>query len=130
MRREKKGRSVCLVVCVCPGRLKCTKRHEQSLQTAVYIQPACWTASHFTVTSLGALRLAVLLQYFELISGISFLTKEKDKPCLSETLLRKKKDTIADDEFQLRKFFLIPACLQTHLHSGSSRTHARQCNPI
>lgn len=60
----------------------------------------------------------------QLIPGISFFTKAQDEPRLSETHI------IADEELQLRKSFMIPVCFQTHLHSGSICTHARQRSPI
>lgn len=60
----------------------------------------------------------------QLIPGITFFTKAQDEPHLSETHI------IADEELQLRKSFMIPVCFQTHLHSGSICTHARQRSPI
>lgn len=129
-RRKKKGTCVCVVVCVCPGRLKCTKRHEQSRQASDFscsLQSTC-LLQHQVTSPWPHWELYNWLRYCnvltQLISGISFLTKERDEPCLSETPPKKK------CEFQLRRSFIIPVSFQTHLHLGSSLTHARQRNPI
>lgn len=128
MNEEKKG-GVCACWCVCVrvhGAARGVNRPQTGATvnlrwaTCLLQQPVTSPWPHWELYNW--LRYCNVLT--QLIPGISFFTKAQDEPRLSETHI------IADEELQLRKSFMIPVCFQTHLHSGSICTHARQRSPI